>query len=189
MRDRALADDAVQLMTRPTREVVAIQIDDRLCTLIADDAAFEAAYGATLGENADPARAIVEFTRVFHLRIESPPEYGGYLFADARSMSVVGTGGFKGGPDAAGDVEIAYGVFPPFEGQGYAKAIARALVKRAVDNGAPHVIAHTLPEVNASGSILRGIGFRQVATVISDPEDGPVFRWELPAEVAGTFRS
>jgi RimJ/RimL family protein N-acetyltransferase len=173
-------------MAAPAREVVAITIDDQLHEVIGDSAAFEAAYDASLGDVADP-RGVVEMTRVFHLRIDPPPEYGGYLFLDAQTRTVVGSGGFKGGPNAAGDVEIAYGVFPPFEGQGYAKAIARALVRRAVRNGAPHVIAHTLPEVNASGSILRGIGFRNVGTVV-DPEDGPVFRWELPSEIAETHR-
>jgi RimJ/RimL family protein N-acetyltransferase len=169
-------------------DVAAIAIDDRLLAVIGDDAAFAAAHGVTLGAIAAETHAIVEMTRVFHLRIDPPAEYGGYLFADPRSREVVGTGGFKGGPDANGDVEIAYGVFPPFEGKGYAKAIARALIRRAVANGAPHIIAHTMPAVNASGSILRGIGFRNVGTVISDPEDGPVFRWELPAEVADSYR-
>jgi ribosomal-protein-alanine N-acetyltransferase len=175
-------------MPAPVPEVTLLTIDDRLLAVIGDDDAFEEAHGATLGEVALLAREIVEMTRVFHLRIEPPPEYGGYLFADAGSRRVVGTGGFKGGPDAAGDVEIAYGVFPPFQGQGYAKAIARSLTRRALQNGAPHVIAHTLPEVNASGSVLRGLGFQHVGTVISDPEDGPVWRWELPPEAADAFR-
>ena len=176
-------------MAASTPDVIAIPIDEGLLAAVADDATFAAGYGATLGEVAEAVRGMVEATRAFHLRINSPPEYGGYLFADAATRLDVGGGGFKGGPDAAGDVEIAYGVFPQFEGQGYAKAIARALTRQAVANDAPHVIAHTLPEINASGSILSGIGFRQVGTVISDPEDGPVWRWELPSAVADRYRS
>jgi RimJ/RimL family protein N-acetyltransferase len=40
------------------------------------------------------------------------------------------------------------------------------------------VRAHTLPEENASVSLLRRLGFAWFGTV-DDPEDGPVWRWEL----------
>jgi hypothetical protein len=39
------------------------------------------------------------------------------------------------------------------------------------------VIAHTLPEENASTRALRGNGFAHAGEVI-DPEDGRVWRWE-----------
>jgi ribosomal-protein-alanine N-acetyltransferase len=42
------------------------------------------------------------------------------------------------------------------------------------------VRAHTLPEVNASTRVLLKCGFRHVGTVV-DPDDGPVWRWELSA--------
>ena len=161
-------------------EVVLIPVTDRLAALLEDQAAFTAETGATLGECADAARRMVAVTIAFHKRTNPPPQYGGFLAADARTMRVVGGCGFNCSAIAAGDVEIAYGTFPPFEGRGYAKAMARALTDRALGSGAPRIIAHTLPETNASGTILRSVGFRQVGTVIADPEDGPVWRWELP---------
>jgi RimJ/RimL family protein N-acetyltransferase len=39
------------------------------------------------------------------------------------------------------------------------------------------VIAHTLPEENASNRALRRNGFR-LAGEVEDPEDGRVWRWE-----------
>jgi RimJ/RimL family protein N-acetyltransferase len=40
------------------------------------------------------------------------------------------------------------------------------------------VRAHTLPESNASTRVLTNCGFRKTAEVV-DPDDGPVWRWEL----------
>jgi [ribosomal protein S5]-alanine N-acetyltransferase len=172
----------------PIPRITLIPITESLAEAIADERAFTAASGATLGAVAPLARGMVEQTLSFHRRIASPAEYGGFLAADAVSAQVIGGCGFKGGPDAHGDVEIAYGTFAPYEGLGYAKAMARALIRRAAASGAPNIIAHTLPELGASVAVLRGIGFRNVGTVISDPEDGPVWRWELPPEVADQYR-
>ena len=160
-------------------DVTLIPITESLAMAAASDDAFTAACGATLGSVGPQLRAAIEQTISFHDRIGSPPEYRGFVGADAPTMQVVGACGFKGGPDARGDVEIAYGTFPPYEGRGYARAMARALIARARGNGAPHIIAHTLPAESASCSILRSLGFRQAGTVIADPEDGPVWRWEL----------
>ena len=90
----------------------------------------------------------------------------------------VGTGGFKGPPDADGMVEIAYGVAPEHQGRGYATEAAEALVAYAFGNGQVRVVrAHTLPENDASKRVLEKCGFRFVGEV-HDPEDGLVWRWE-----------
>ncbi len=105
--------------------------------------------------------------------------WGGYLSVDETSDLVVGSCAFKGPPTAHGTVEIAYYTFGPYEGQGYAKGMARALI--SVAHSSPlvrHVIAHTLPERNASTSVLRSVGMRFVGDVW-DPDDGPVWRWQL----------
>jgi RimJ/RimL family protein N-acetyltransferase len=89
----------------------------------------------------------------------------------------VATGAFKGPPDPAGAVEIAYMTFPAHEGNGYARAMVPALYSIAVEHGAALVVAHTLPEENASNRALRSSGFAFTGQVI-DPEDGPIWRWE-----------
>ena len=154
-----------------------LRIDSSLATAVAGgDEAFTLAYGARLGE----ARAVVEeivSSSLGYFEQQGEP-WGGFLAADTGSGQVVATGGFKGRPDRDGGIEIAYFTFPPFERQGYATALASSLVELAV--ASPDVrliIAHTLPEENASTRVLTSIGMRFVGETV-DPEDGTVWRWE-----------
>ena len=115
----------------------------------------------------------------FHRRVASQPPWHGYLGVELEENRLVGICGFKGNPGATGDVEIAYGTAPRFEGRGYATGMAKALVEIAF--GSPsvrRVIAHTLPESNASGRVLQKAGMTNVGEVM-DPEDGKVWRWEI----------
>ena len=112
-----------------------------------------------------------------HLR-QSPrtPELTCFLVVDSDMNAVVGSCGFKGAPNGDGEVEIAYFTFPPFERRGYAKAMAADLVRRATTFGCRAAIAHTLPEMNASGHVLMCNGFVRVRTVL-DPDDGLIWQW------------
>ena len=104
----------------------------------------------------------------------------GFFIVDPRRKEVVGTAGFKGPPDADGVVEIAYGVAPEYQGRGYATEAATALVEFALAEPSVRTVrAHTLPEPNASTRVLTKNGFRHLGEVM-DPEDGRVWRWELP---------
>lgn len=104
----------------------------------------------------------------------------GFFIVDPQRGQVVGTAGFKGPPDGDGVVEIAYGVAPEYQGRGYASEAAKALVEFALaDPTVRTVRAHTLPAQNASTRVLTKNGFRHLGEVI-DPEDGLVWRWELP---------
>jgi len=102
----------------------------------------------------------------------------GFFVVHRESRSVIGTAGVKGPPDRTGVVEIAYGIVPSFEGQGYATEAAAALVGFAfAGDDVRLVCAHTLPASNASTRVLLKCGFRHTGTVL-DPDDGPVWRWE-----------
>lgn len=93
--------------------------------------------------------------------------------------TVIGQCGYKGPPDANGIVEIAYGVDADYQGRGYATEAAQALVAFAFAFDLVRgVRAHTLIEANASARVLAKCGFTRVGEVI-DPEDGPVWRWEI----------
>jgi ribosomal-protein-alanine N-acetyltransferase len=97
---------------------------------------------------------------------------------------VVGNTAFVGPPNDAGEVEIAYGVVPAFEGRGFATQAAEALTQFAfADERVRTVIAHTLPESNASTHILQKIGFA-FAGDIEHPEDGTIWRWERQKETS-----
>jgi RimJ/RimL family protein N-acetyltransferase len=95
------------------------------------------------------------------------------------SGEAVGSAGFKGPPEEAGIVEIAYGVAPNYEGRGLATEAARALGAFALDVSQVTLVrAHTLPAANATTRVLAKCGFRHVGEVV-DPDDGLVWRWEL----------
>lgn len=109
--------------------------------------------------------------------VPDPWRYGFFVVLRG-SRLVIGSAGFKGPPDSDGTVEIAYGIVPSFEGQGYATEAATALVDYAtVTAHARRIVAHTLPESNASTRVLEKCGFHHVGTVV-DPDDGPVWQWE-----------
>ena len=57
--------------------------------------------------------------------------------------------------------------------------MARVLITTALSSHlVRRLIAHTLPENNPSTSVLRSVGMGLVGEV-HDPEDGPVWRWQL----------
>ena len=102
----------------------------------------------------------------------------GFAVVPREGRSVIGTVGFKGPPDAAGVVEVAYGIVPAFRGQGYATEAATAAVEFAfADARVRRARAHTLPTPNASTRVLARCGFERTPDVV-DPDDGPVWRWE-----------
>ena len=114
------------------------------------------------------------------LRSSSRPDpwRHGFFVVHRDSRSVIGSAGFKGPPDPAGMVEIAYGIVPSFEGHGYATEAAAELVRFACASAGIRVVrAHTRPVANASTRVLAKCGFHQTGTVV-DAEDGPVWRWE-----------
>jgi GNAT superfamily N-acetyltransferase len=105
--------------------------------------------------------------------------WGGYFVLDEFTREVVGSCAFKSAPTDDGTVEIAYFTYPGFEGRGYATGMARKLIELARSSPAVRrVVAHTLPERNASTQVLRRVGMTFVGEVI-DPEDGRVWRWQV----------
>lgn len=100
----------------------------------------------------------------------------GYLFR--KDDKWVGTGGFKGKP-SNGQVEIAYAVSPEMEGLGIGTKICAHLTTIAQTNGVQlRITARTLPEKNASTSVLTKNGY-ELAGPIQDPDDGEVWEWEF----------
>ena len=128
------------------------------------------------GDGLAPALAEVAAQTVAILTEHPRPAPWGCYLAYAGDVAV-GTCAFKAAPDADDTVEIAYLTFPPHEGHGHATAMIAALVDIARAGGAAVVIAHTLPEWNASARALARVGFDQ-ADAFDDPDDGPVWYWE-----------
>lgn len=101
----------------------------------------------------------------------------GYFGSRTDTDEIVGSCSFVG-PPRDGFVEIAYFTFPHAEGRGFARSMAAGLISIARSQAPfPKVFAHTLPEQNASTSVLVRLGFRHVGDAIDD-EAGPIWRWE-----------
>lgn len=123
-------------------------------------------------------RAQVSAAWLARLRESGPsPWTHGFSIIERMSGAAVGSCGFKGGPDDAGTVELAYSIDPSHRGRGHAKEAAAALVMFAYEAGARRVCAHTATRFGPSTSVLAACGFRHIGDVV-DPEDGPVWRWE-----------
>jgi [ribosomal protein S5]-alanine N-acetyltransferase len=104
------------------------------------------------------------------------PPWIGYLAIE--NDTCVGFCGFKS-PPQNNRVEIAYFTFPEYESRGVATRMAAELIRLALDKmPAVTVTAQTLPEENASTSILKKLDFRFVESV-EHPEDGLVWEWHL----------
>lgn len=100
-----------------------------------------------------------------------------YLILHRRDQKLIGTCGYKGKPDASGNVEIGYEILENYRNRGLATEAAMGLIKHAFSHEAVNLVtAHTLAEENASVSVLRKCGFRFAGEKL-DPEDGPVWQW------------
>jgi len=148
-----------------------------LRSLQADANGFCRLQGIRIGQNAGILLDVVTRTTKFMVAVGGDPRWFGYLTIDSKTKQVVGTCAFKGAPTKEKTVEIAYFTFPEFEGKGYATAMASMLIQTAQSSSeVTSVIAHTLPEPNASTRILQKVGMKFVGEIV-DPEDGHVWRW------------
>ncbi len=108
--------------------------------------------------------------------------WGTHLFFDDDG-ALVGFGGWKGAP-SDGEAELGYAVAPSRQGRGIATAVVVELIARARAAGVTTVLAHTLGEESASTAVLRKTGFTMTEAV-DDPDDGLIWRWQLPLESTG----
>ena len=101
--------------------------------------------------------------------------WGPRFFIAGDPPELVGWGGFKR-PPADGVVELGYEIAASRQGRGFATAATRAMVAEAfADPRVRVVIAHTLPEPNASNHVLEKAGFRFDGEVRED--DAVVWRF------------
>ena len=90
---------------------------------------------------------------------------------------LVGSCGYKGPPDKDGMVEIGYEIALSYRNQGLATELAKGLIDFAFQHPEVKAVkAHTLAEVNASGSVLKKCGMQKIAELY-DPDDGEVWQW------------
>lgn len=99
--------------------------------------------------------------------------------------TAIGVGGFKGPPNAAGEVELGYGVLAEFQRQGYASEAVQAWVDLAfADPEVQVIIGQTLASLTPSIGVLEKTGFSFAGAGTDDgvPEGEQVVRYELSRE-------
>jgi [ribosomal protein S5]-alanine N-acetyltransferase len=162
------------------KEICLVNLDtETLHLLQSDPDRFCTEHGVSIGNNTAILLDVVAQTTKLMTKVGGDPTWFGYLTIDKTAEKIVGTCAFKGPPGKEGSVEIAYFTFPEFESKGYATAMASALIEIAwTSPNVERIIAHTLPETNASSKILQRIGMTFVGDIM-DPEDGRVWRWAL----------
>jgi ribosomal-protein-alanine N-acetyltransferase len=102
-----------------------------------------------------------------------------YFPIHKQDNKLIGSGGYKGKPTEYGTVEIGYEITPAYRNKGFATEMAKGLISNAfTDNSVKLIIAHTLPEENASTKILTRFGFVKTGEIM-DPDDGLIWKWEL----------
>jgi [ribosomal protein S5]-alanine N-acetyltransferase len=118
--------------------------------------------------------------------LDSQPDaspWGPRFFVTGDPPELVGWGGFKA-PPADGVVELGYEIAESRQGQGLATAATRAMVAEAfADAEVDVVIAHTLPQRNASVRVLEKVGFRFDGE--AEENDKTVWRFSLTRPASG----
>ncbi|MBN8489541.1 MAG: GNAT family N-acetyltransferase [Burkholderiales bacterium] len=133
-------------------------------------------------EAVEPLGWVLQATLDLYARRGYQPPWIGHVWREDDAYR--GSCGWAGPPDATGEVELAYFSFPGHEGQGVATRMARALLAQCFPAAEGlRLIAHTLPQEGPSCRILRGLGFECLGP-IEHPDDGTVWKWREPAQVA-----
>lgn len=114
-----------------------------------------AAAGWPQADTADALRPLAEYG--------APGDDGGWLIAAAGE--VVGTCGWRGGPDSYGDVLLGYGLAAPFRAQGLGTEAVAVLCGWAERQPGVHrLVAEVHAGNEPSLRLLRRLGFEQEST-------------------------
>lgn len=111
---------------------------------------------------------------------EHPEDAGWYTWVYISPVlnRLLGAGGFRGRPDEAGEVEIAYSMLLSYREQGLATEGVRALMDWAYEHAEVRgITARTRSDRNPSHRVLEKAGFTQ-AKRETDPDDGiEIIHW------------
>ena len=113
-----------------------------------------------------PPESLRDVLPFFAQELEANPNtegFSGYYWLSTPEISgqrtLIGSGGFKGKPDADGTVEVGYSVLPEFQNLGYATEAVRGLVTWALSQkSVGRVIAEAFPNNVPSVRVLTKCG-------------------------------
>jgi ribosomal-protein-alanine N-acetyltransferase len=136
----------------------------------------ETLVGAKIARDwlADEGRGLLNYYWHFIRDDSSALGYGLWLLIHRADQRLFGTAGFKGKPNADGEIEIGYGIDKAYRRQGYTYEAARALCDWAFQQPDVRVILAECLENNiGSVRVLEKLGMRRVNTA------GAYIHWRL----------
>ena len=144
---------------------------------------YERRFNVSVAEGVREFVTGVELSEAFleqlHTSTVANPWVDGFGVIHPTENILIGLCSFVGPPSSDGTVEISYGIAPSYRGRGFATQAAQTLIARALTSGSVRTLrAHTLPEHNASTTVLEKCGFTKREEIMH-PEDGLIWRWEL----------
>jgi [ribosomal protein S5]-alanine N-acetyltransferase len=168
-----LMSDSITVVSQRIRLVA---FDRTLAELQLTD---RAAFFAALGVEPEPSwpPELVEAPAMQWTRDEltaHPDDKGWYSWAFISPIMnrLIGVGGFKGAPDARGQVEIDYSMLVSYREQGLATEAVNALLGWAYGHGnVKRVIARTRSDQGPPQRVLEKAGFRSISKQ-PDPDEG-----------------
>jgi [ribosomal protein S5]-alanine N-acetyltransferase len=108
--------------------------------------------------------------------------WGSFFTVHKGDRQLLGTCGFKGGPDELKAVEIGYEIIEAYRQQGLASEAAQGLVDFAFSHTDIQIVrAHTLAKEVPSVSVLKKLNFVFIG-LFNDPDDGDIWRFEIKKE-------
>jgi RimJ/RimL family protein N-acetyltransferase len=117
--------------------------------------------------------------------VREPEEDGWWLYYVGRlnpangPAQLVGVTGYKGPVNAAGIVEVGYGILPEYRRHGFASEATRALIDRAFGmSQVKKVVAETYPHLSASIAVMVRCGM----SLIGDGSEEGVVRYGIARE-------
>ena len=115
-----------------------------------------------------------------HRHPEAEPSAGILCLIEKTGMVAVGNLGTKGPPDAAGTVDIGYGMNPSYEGHGYMTEAVQSFAAWLLDRSdVTRVTADCLVTNTGSVRVLEKAGFARLHEHYDDGEGGVLVFWEL----------
>ncbi len=139
---------------------------ENLITYLQGENKLESELNLSIGERTISPELIEAFHETILIAVADPGT--NYLYStlwnviDKASNQMVGDLCFKGEPNAKGEIEIGYGIYPPFAGKGYMTEAIRVLMQWAfAQPGVEAIIAETNSTNIASHRTLEKNNFRK----------------------------
>lgn len=107
--------------------------------------------------------------------VPEPSGFESYMVVHRHSMTVIGDAGFKGLPNADGEVDLGYAIIVQAQRNGYGLEVARGLVNWAFQQpDVKAITARCLLGNTASARLLHKLGMQEVN------RDDELIRWKMP---------